>query len=32
MNLYTIVTNDKYEFPVKCDVRVGEAAVFLNTT
>lgn len=32
MNLYTIVTNDKYEFPVKCDVRVKEAADFLETT
>lgn len=32
MNLYTIVTNDKYEMPVKCDVRVGEAAAFLGTT
>lgn len=30
MNLYTIVTNDAYEFPVKCDLRVGEVAKFLN--
>ena len=32
MNLYTIVTNDAYEFSVKSDMRVGEAAAFLNTT
>lgn len=32
MNLYTIVTNDKYELPVKCDIRVKEVAEFLNTT
>ena len=32
MNLYTIVTNDKYEMPVKCDMRVGEVAAFLGTT
>ena len=32
MNLYTIVTNDKYELPIKCDMRVGEVATFLNTT
>ena len=32
MNLYTIVTNDAYEFPVKSDIRVGEAASFLHTT
>ncbi len=32
MNLYTIVTNDKYELPVKCDLRVKEAAEFLGTT
>lgn len=32
MNLYTIVTNDKYEMPIKCDMRVGEVAAFLNTT
>ncbi len=30
MNLYTIVTNDEYEFPVKCDLRVREAATFLG--
>lgn len=30
MNLYTIVTNDKYEFPVKSDVRVAEVAEFLH--
>lgn len=30
MNLYTIVTNDEYEFPVKCDLRVREAARFLG--
>lgn len=32
MNLYTIVTNDKYEFPVKSDMRVKEVAEFLGTT
>ena len=32
MNLYTIVTNDKYELPVKCDVKVKEVADFLGTT
>lgn len=32
MNLYTIVTNDAYEFPVKSDIRVKEAAEFLHTT
>ena len=32
MNLYTIVTNDEYEFPVKCDIRVKEVANFLGTT
>lgn len=32
MNLYTIVTNDEYEFPVKCDLRVKEAAEFLGIT
>lgn len=32
MNLYTIVTNDEYEFPVKSDIRVKEAAEFLGTT
>ena len=32
MNLYTIVTNDEYELPVKCDLRVKEAAEFLGTT
>lgn len=32
MNLYTIVTNDEYEFPVRCDIRVKEAADFLETT
>lgn len=32
MNLYTIVTNDKYELPVKSDIRVAEVAKFLNTT
>lgn len=31
MNLYTIVTNDEYELPVKCDLRVKEAAEFLLT-
>lgn len=31
MNLYTIVTNDEYEFPVKSDIRVKEAAEFLGT-
>ncbi len=30
MNLYTIVTNDKYEFPVKIDVRFGEVVEFLG--
>lgn len=32
MNLYTIVTNDKYEFPVKSDMRVKEVAEFFGTT
>lgn len=32
MNLYTIVTNDAYELPVLCDVRVKEAAEYLHTT
>lgn len=32
MNLYTIVTNDEYEFPIKCDVKAREAADFLGTT
>lgn len=32
MNLYTIVTNDAYEFPVKSDIRVKEVAEFLSTT
>lgn len=32
MNLYTIVTNDKYELPVKCGIRVKEAAEFIGTT
>lgn len=32
MNLYTIVTNDEYELPVKCDVKIKEAADFLGTT
>lgn len=32
MNLYTIVTNDEYELPIKCDLRVREAATFLGTT
>lgn len=32
MNLYTIVTNDEYELPVKCDLRVQQAAEFLGTT
>lgn len=32
MNLYTIVTNDEYELPVKCDVRVKEVADYLGTT
>ncbi|MBD5529719.1 MAG: hypothetical protein HDR02_15150 [Lachnospiraceae bacterium] len=32
MNLYTIVTNDAYELPVLCDVRVKEAAAYLSTT
>lgn len=32
INLYTIVTNDKCELPVKCDIRVKEVAEFLGTT
>ena len=32
MNLYTIVTNDKYEFPVKCGLRTSEVAEFLGVT
>lgn len=31
MNLYTIVTNDEYEFPIKSDIRVKEVAEFLGT-
>lgn len=31
MNLYTIVTNDEFELPVKSDIRVREVAEFLNT-
>ncbi len=31
MNLYTIVTNDKYELPVMCDLSVKEAAKFMKT-
>lgn len=30
-NLYTIVTNDEYELPIKCDLRVNEAAKFFKT-
>lgn len=30
-NLYTIVTNDEYEIPIKCDLRVSEAAKFFKT-
>ena len=30
MNIYTIVTNDKYEFPVKSNIRLAEVAVFLG--
>lgn len=30
MNLYTIVTNDKYEFPVKSDIRLAEVATFFG--
>lgn len=32
MNLYTIVTNDEFEFPVKSDLRVKQVAEFLGTT
>lgn len=32
VNLYMIVTNDKYELPVKCDAKVEDVADFLNTT
>ena len=32
MNLYSIVTNDEYEMPVKTDIRVEEAARFLSTS
>ena len=32
MNLYTIVTNDAFELPVLCDVRVAAAAEYLHTT
>lgn len=32
MNLYTIVTNDAYELPVLCNVRVKQAADYLSTT
>lgn len=32
MNLYTIVTNDQYELPIQCDIRVKEVAEFLGTT
>lgn len=31
MNLYNIVTNDEYEIPVKCNLRVREAAEFFGT-
>lgn len=31
MNLYNIVTNDEYEIPVKCELRVREAAEFFRT-
>lgn len=30
MNLYDIVTNDEYEIPVKCDLKVKEVANFLG--
>lgn len=30
MNLYTIVTNDEYEFPIKSDIRIEESATFLG--
>ncbi len=30
MNLYMIVTNDRYELPVKCGLSAGEAAEFLG--
>lgn len=29
-NLYTIVTNDEYELPVLCDIRVAAAAEFFG--
>lgn len=32
MNLYNIVTNDEYEIPVKCDLRVREADEFFGTS
>lgn len=32
INLYTIVTNDEYEFPVQCDLKDKEAADFLGIT
>lgn len=31
-NLYTIVTNDEYELPVKSDITAKEAADFLDIT
>lgn len=32
INLYAIVTNDEYEFPVQCDLKVKEVADFLGIT
>lgn len=31
-NIYTIVTNDKYEFPVKSDLRANDVAEFLSVS
>lgn len=32
INIYMIVTNDEYEFPVQCDLSSREVAEFLHTT
>lgn len=32
MNIYNIVTNDEYEIPIKCDLRVKEVAEFFGTS
>lgn len=32
IQLYTIVTNDEYEFPIKSDIRIKEVAEFFGTS